>query len=183
MNRQGVPERRNSGLLLIDVQERLMPVIHQKEGVISAINKLLSGMKLLKIPIWVTEQYPKGLGTTDQRVNIPAKAQVVEKIHFSGLQDNALLKSLKSDGIENLVICGVETHICVLQTALDALDAGFNVHVVADAVGSRFPHNRDFGIERIRQSGAFIVTVEMILFQLLSKAGSQEFRTISNLIK
>lgn len=183
MHFKGIPQRHNTALLVIDLQERLMPVIAGKETVFAHTNTLIQGAQILQLPIIVTEQYPRGLGNTCSEIILPAQQQVIEKMCFSCLLSNGVNEQLKELGIKSIIIAGVEAHICVLKTALDALQNGFEVHVVADAVSSRNPENKQFALERMKQSGAFIVSVEMILFQLLTEAGTDEFKQISKLIK
>lgn len=179
----GLIQRESACLLVIDVQERLMPVISNKEEVFANVNKLLRGAEILGLETIVTEQYPKGLGSTCQEIQLPENTQAVEKICFSCLQQDEVKDQLKLSNRKSLIICGAETHICVLKTALDALNDGYEVHVVADAVGSRVDANRKLALKRLRQSGAFICSTEMVLFMLLDQAGNDEFKAISKLIK
>lgn len=168
-------------LLVIDIQERLIPVIHQYEEVIRNANILLKGMEILGVPVIVTEQYPKGLGNTCKEILLGEDAKVMEKITFSCLANDYIKESVQSK--KQIIICGVEAHICVLKTALDLLDEGYQVHLITDAVSSRKKENKQVAIERMKQSGVFISSTEMILFQLLDKAGTDEFKLISKLIK
>jgi len=169
-----------STLVVVDVQERLMPVIHEAERVFANVNRLIAGAVQLGVNTLVTEQYPKGLGHTCREILLQDQP-VLEKMSFSCLQDEAFLNQLPAE--HKLVLCGVEAHICVLKTALDALSKGREVHVVADAVSSRTPENHRLALERLRQSGAFIASTEMVLFQWLDYAGTDDFRAISRLIK
>ena len=168
-------------LLVIDIQERLIPVIHQHEEVIHNANILLKGMEILGVPVIVTEQYPKGLGNTCKEIILGDDAKVTEKITFSCLGNDHIKESVQTK--KQIIICGVEAHICVLKTALDLLDEGYQVHLITDAVSSRKKENKQVAIERMKQSGVFISSTEMILFQLLDKAGTEEFKLISKLIK
>ena len=168
-------------LLVIDIQERLIPVIHQYEEVIRNANILLKGMEILGVPVIITEQYPKGLGNTCKEILLGEDAKVMEKITFSCLANDYIKESVQSK--KQIIICGVEAHICVLKTALDLLDEGYQVHLITDAVSSRKKENKQVAIERMKQSGVFISSTEMILFQLLDKAGTDEFKLISKLIK
>jgi nicotinamidase-related amidase len=183
MNHLGIPQRESTALLVIDVQERLMPVIHEQEKVFASVNKMLRGAEILNLETIITEQYPKGLGNTCKEVQLPENANIIEKVCFSCMLNETLSEQLKLTNVKSLVICGAEAHICVLKTTLDALKAGYEVHVVADAVSSRTPENKQLALERMRQAGAFIVSTEMILFLLLDKAGTDEFKAISKLIK
>ena len=168
-------------LLVIDIQERLIPVIHQHEEVIHNANILLKGMEILGVPVIVTEQYPKGLGNSCKEIILGDDAKVMEKITFSCLGNDYIKESVQTK--KQIIICGVEAHICVLKTALDLLDEGYQVHLITDAVSSRKKENKQVAIERMKQSGVFISSTEMILFQLLDKAGTEEFKLISKLIK
>ena len=160
-----------------------MPVIANQQQVFDNANKLLQGAQILNLPIIVTEQYPKGLGKTCPEIQLPANQQITEKTCFSCMLSDGVMRQLIDAGAKSVILAGAEAHICVLKTALDALQNGFEVHVVADAVSSRTEQNRQLALERMRQSGAFIVSVEMILFQLLEAAGTDEFKQISKLIK
>ena len=179
----GLPVREHTALLVIDVQERLMPVIFEKEKIFENVNKLLRGAEILNLETIITEQYPKGLGKTCAEVTLPEEANIIEKTCFSSMLSNEVNDQLKLTNIKSLIICGVESHICVLKTALDALKEGYEVHVVADAVSSRTNENKQLAIKRLRHAGAYITSVEMILFQLLDYAGTDEFKAISKLIK
>ncbi|MDW8419917.1 MAG: isochorismatase family protein [Chitinophagales bacterium] len=183
MPKIGLLKRETTALLVIDVQERLMPVIYNKDEVFGNVNKLLKGAALLGLKTIITEQYPKGLGNTCPEVELPPALQVIEKVCFSCLQSEQVLQQLRDAGIKSLLLTGVEAHICVLKTCLDALAAGYEVHVAADAIGSRTQQNHRIATERMRQSGAFIASTEMALFMLLDAAGTEEFKAISKLIK
>ena len=178
----GIPERDEVAFLLIDIQERFLPVIHSIETVIDNANKLVSGASILKIPLIVTEQYPKGLGRTVDTINLAEGQEIIEKISFDCFGCDEFNEKLMELKARSLVIFGIEAHVCVLKTSLEAA-RNYEVHVVADAVSSRTEENKLLAIERLRQSGVFIVSTEMILFQLMHEAGTDEFRAISRLIK
>jgi nicotinamidase-related amidase len=179
----GLPVREHTALLVIDVQERLMPVIFEQEKIFANVNKLLRGAEILNLVTVVTEQYPKGLGNTCKEIELSEKALVIEKTCFSSMLSEDVNDQLKLTNAKTLIICGVESHICVLKTTLDALKEGYEVHLVADAVSSRTDENKQIAIKRMRHAGAYITSVEMILFQLLDYAGTDEFKAISKLIK
>jgi nicotinamidase-related amidase len=183
MSQLGIPQRKHTALLVVDVQERLMPVIHEQEKIFANVNKLLRGAEILGLETIVTEQYPKGLGNTCSEIELGEGKTIIEKVCFSCMRSDAVSEQLKLTNIKSIIICGVESHICVLKTALDAVKEGYEVHVVADAVSSRTPENKQIAIDRMRQSGVFITSVEMILFMLLNEAGTDEFKAISKLIK
>jgi nicotinamidase-related amidase len=183
MNNLGIPQRQHTALLIVDVQERLMPVIYENEKVFANVNKLLRGAEILNLETIITEQYPKGLGNTCKEVQLPENPNIIEKICFSCMLSEPVNEQLKLTNVKDLIICGVESHICVLKTTLDALKAGYTVHVVADAVSSRTAENKQIAIDRMQQSGAFITSTESILFMLLDQAGTEDFKAISKLIK
>ncbi|HRO09703.1 MAG TPA: hydrolase [Saprospiraceae bacterium] len=173
----------NAILIVIDVQERLLPVIHEGERILHNINTLIQGAEILHLETVITEQYPKGLGKTVTSLKSNEHIAIYEKDTFSCMLQSELLQQLIKTDKKDLILCGIESHICVLKTALDALNTGFRVHVVADAVSSRTSENKSLALERIRQSGGYIVSVEMILFMLMERAGTDTFKAISKLIK
>ncbi|MBE2246118.1 MAG: hydrolase [Candidatus Competibacteraceae bacterium] len=183
MSNSGIPIPQTTALLVIDVQEKLMPVVQNPDFVKQQVNRLIQGASVLSLPIIVTEQYPQGLGATCSDIVIPDKDAVIQKMCFSCMQSEDVIKRIKNQKITDIIIAGVESHICVLKTALEAIDAGYRVHIVADAVSSRTNINKELAIERMRQSGAYIVSTEMILFMLIQEAGTDTFRSISKLIK
>ena len=178
---KGLLSVENCVLVVIDIQERLMPVIHQADLVFSQTQKLIDGFTILHTPIVVTEQYPKGLGKTCSEIVIPEHIPIIEKTSFSCLGEDLFSTTVKQK--RSLVLCGVETHICVLKTALDAIKAGFEVHVVTDATSSRNAENKEIALVRMQQSGVFMTTMESVLFQLMDCAGTDQFKAISRLIK
>ena len=143
----GLPVREHTALLVIDVQERLMPVIFEQEKIFANVNKLLRGAEILNLVTVVTEQYPKGLGNTCKEIILTEKALVIEKTCFSSMLSEDVNDQLKLTNAKSLIICGVESHICVLKTTLDALKEGYEVHVVADAVSSRTDENKQIALE------------------------------------
>jgi len=163
----GLLQKETTALLVIDVQERLMPVIYEQEKIFANVNKLLRGAEILSLETIITEQYPKGLGNTCKEVEIGEGKTLIEKVCFSCMQSEPVTEQLKLTNKKSLIVCGVESHICVLKTTLDALKQGYEVHVVADAVSSRTAENKQIALDRIRQAGAFIVSTEMVLFMLL----------------
>lgn len=170
-------------LMVIDVQERLIPVIHDYQRIIRNINTLIKGAAVLGIDTLITEQYPKGLGATIEEIDRSSNPPVFEKDCFSCMLQPNVSDVLSQKQKKHLVLCGVESHICVLKTALDAVAQGYTVHLVADAVSSRMAENKELALARMRQSGIFIVSVEMILFMLMERAGTDQFKAISKLIK
>lgn len=179
----GIPEREKTAFVLIDIQERFLPVIHNIQGVIDNANRLVQGASVLKIPLIVTEQYPKGLGRTVDEINLDDGQGIIEKISFDCFGCGDFTKKLDAIDVKSLVIFGIEAHVCVLKTALEAVARDYETHVIADAVSSRTEENKILALERLRQSGVFLASTEMILFQLMDRAGTDEFKAISKLVK
>ena len=177
-------ERAKTGLVVVDIQERLLPQIFEKERLVANTALLVKGVAALGLPILVTEQYRKGLGATDRVVAgaIPEFAPL-EKVTFSACGATGFKSVLQTKKIRDVLLCGMETHVCVLQTCLDLLKDGFKVFVVADAVSSRTEQNRRLALERMRDAGATIVSIEMALFELLERAGTEEFKEVLVLMR
>lgn len=178
-------EAEESLLLVVDVQERLWPHIANKEPVRDRCAVMMKGAQYLGVPIVISEQYPQGLGSTLAALQEcrPVHAPLCAKTSFGCLADAGLARLIDESGRRQLVVCGIETHVCVLQTTLDALHRGFRVGVVADAVGSRDESNRQLGLSRMREAGAVILSSEMILFEWMRTAQHPAFKSISALIK
>ncbi|MCW9040189.1 MAG: isochorismatase family protein [Rhodospirillales bacterium] len=173
-----------SALLVIDVQERLMPAIYEAKRVVSNARILMRAATRLDIPMLVSEQYPKGLGHSVSAVaELAPTGAVLEKVHFSCVSDRDYLERFRSLGRGQAVVCGAEAHVCVLQTVMGLLEENAAVFVVADAVSSRTPRNHRLAIQRMRAAGASIVSTEMAIFEWLNKAGTPEFKELSALIK
>lgn len=165
-------------LLVIDVQEKLIDAVSDPAGTLARTRWLLAACVELGLPTVISEQYPKGLGpTVASLLEVAADATVVEKQHFSCVAGQCLPASLLAR--EQVVVCGMETHVCVLQTVLELLALGKQVFVVADACDSRSAANKATGLERMRDAGAQIVTREMVLFELMRSASHEKFRLIS----
>jgi nicotinamidase-related amidase len=172
-----------SRLLLIDMQERIVPVIHEHESLTKNCQILLQAADLFNVPVTATEQYPKGLGSTIEALQ-EWISEPPEKSEFSCL--NALTWADRGHGEESrfqVAVCGIESHVCVLQTVLDLLSQGFRVYVVADAVSSRNPSDKEFALRRMEASGATITTTESTIFEWCERSDSPEFKQISRLIK
>ncbi len=176
--------KEESAGLVIDIQERLYPHIHQHEALLSRVEILLEGWRILEIPVLATEQYKKGLGETLEavRTRIPAW-HPVEKKAFSCCDEPGFAAALARSGKTNVIICGIETHVCVLQTTLDLLNTGYQPVVVTDAVSSRFPADKEVALGRMQQEGVILATVESVLFELARVSGTDAFKAISNLVK
>lgn len=183
MEKLGIIDKKKTVFVLIDIQDKFIPVIKDIDKLISNSNILVKASEILNIPLIVTEQYPKGLGHTYEKIDLPDKKYLIEKVSFSCFESEKFIKKIKELKVNSIVLFGIEAHVCILKTALDALKNNLDVYVVADAISSRTAENKSIAIERMRQSGVFIVSTEMILFQLLDKAGTEEFKLISKLVK
>ena len=173
-----------SALLMIDIQERLVPAVHQGERVIANSVVLMKAATALDVPILVSEQYPKGLGRTVTPIaDLAAADSTVAKTHFSCTRDEGFVRKARRLDRQQIVVAGIEAHVCVLQTVSGLLEMGFAVFVVEDATASRTRRNHGVAVERMRAAGAEIVTTEMVVFEWLMKAGTAEFREISRLVK
>lgn len=176
--------RDRSVLVIVDVQERLAPAMQDSEQVLARTRILLEAAGALDVPVLVSEQYPEGLGHTVAALQPHlAQATVVAKTCFSCGGEPAFLAALERLQRSQLVVCGMETHVCVLQTALELQERGYGVHVVADAVGSRHAERRELGLARMRHAGCVIVESEMVVFEWLGAAGTDTFRKLSRLIR
>jgi isochorismate hydrolase len=182
MDRLGILEREGAVFVLVDIQEKFVPAMSNIEGTIKNAGILVETSKRLGIPLLVTEQYPKGLGHTSGKISIPESAHIIEKTSFGCFGCSAFVEKIGELKPRQMVLFGLESHICVLKTALEALKMGIEVHAVADAICSRKEENKYLGIERMKQSGVFIVPAETVLFQLMDDSGSEEFMELRKLI-
>ena len=178
-----------SQLLVVDIQAWLLPAMTQQEPLMANAARLCQAARLLDIPITISEQYPKGIGATVPEVieACGAKATILPKLTFSCLRDESLAQRINELGKVHLrrqiVVCGIEAHVCVLQTALDLQSSGFDVVVIGDAISSRTADSKSFAIERMRSHGVDVATTEMAVFEWLERAGTAQFKTLSQLIK
>ncbi len=179
--------RDRSHLLIVDVQERLLPAMHNGARVVERCVVLLQAAARLQIPTSISEQYRKGLGPTVAALqNVLGGAAVLEKAHFSCARDAAMsgrVLALAQDGRRQVVVGGIESHVCVLQSALGFRSLGLDVAVVADAVTSRHPESVALALDRCRAAGVLVVSTEMALFEWLDVSGTPEFKELSQLIK
>jgi nicotinamidase-related amidase len=165
---------------VIDVQEAFRKAVPEFERVAEATATLVGGAEAVGIPVHITEQYPKGLGETVPAVaeRLPEGVEPIEKLCFSAAQADGF----DLGGRDQVLICGVETHVCVNQSALDLLGEGVEVHVAEDAVGSRFQQNKEVGLHKMERAGAVVTSVETALFELVGVAGTEEFKQVQKLI-
>ena len=177
-------KRKDSLFLIVDVQEKLAPAMQDSEEVISANYKLLHAAAKMDVPVLVSEQYPQGIGSTVDDLKLLIEPDdVVEKMTFSCMETGVFQKSLEKKCRNQIIVGGMETHVCVLQTVLDLLATGYQVFVVEDAASSRTTKNKQLGLERMRQCGAQIVSSEMVMFEWLERAGTDMFKSMLPLIK
>lgn len=171
--------------LIIDFQERLLPVIHDSETVIQNSSILVKGLKALGVPMITTQQYTKGIGMTVTGImdSMGDDFTYYDKVTFSCAEDTEILHKIEESGKKNIIISGVEAHICVLQTVIDLISKGYNVILVEDCIGSRKENDRAVAIQRAAAEGAILTTYESILFELTRVAKTDVFKTISKLIK
>lgn len=178
-------DRKTTALVVIDIQDRLIKAMPEEaaEKVTDNAARLIKGFNALGAKVLYSQQYTKGLGDTVPTLKELLKGEHIEKTSFSCCGVDAFVTALKEGGIKNVVLAGMETHVCVLQTALDLMDAGYGVHVAADAVCSRTRFNWKTGLRFMEKAGAMVTVTETALFQMVGGAGSPEFKEISAIIK
>lgn len=181
---QNMLDKKDCLLLVIDVQEKLVNML-DKNVVVNRAAILAKAAQILEIPTIVTEQYPKGLGATVEPVkqNLAKDTKIVEKSAFSAIKEKGFLETLKSYNKKQIVICGIETHICVHQTTADLITEGFEVYVAKDACASRNKYEFKQGIERMQENGAKISCLEIVLFEWLRTSKNPKFKEVQALIK
>ncbi len=174
----------DTAALIIDFQEKLVPAIANHDEIVAKAAVFAAGLKELGVPMAVTQQYTKGLGET-----VPAMKEAVgaftpmEKTAFSAMGCEAFVEWVKAQGKKTILVCGVEAHICVLQSIVDLIGEGYRVFIVADCVGSRVVYNKDYAIQRAVQEGAFVTTCEGALYEMTQGAGTPHFKAVSKLTK
>jgi nicotinamidase-related amidase len=185
MRHPNILTRDGAVLVIFEMQERLVPAVHERKMVLNNIINMAAAAKILKIPIILTEQYPKGLGAT-----VPELVEVlgedvksIEKLSFSAFGSEEFKKRLDELKAKTLILCGLECHICINQTALDGVQEGFMVHVLADGVSSRTKENLEIGLEKIRQGGGIVTTTEMALYELMEVAKTEEFNSVLKVLR
>ncbi len=180
-------QRDNTILVVIDVQEKLIPVIDRAKELLRNVDRLVRGAHILGVPVLVTEQYVKGLGPTVESIRTALDEtsgyRPIEKSCFSAHGCEPVAAQLAALERRQIVVAGVETHVCVYQTVTDLLAAKLDVTLVADAVSSRTPENREIALRRMTADGAKLSSTEMLLFELIGVSGTDEFRAISRLIR
>ncbi len=184
-------DRRSASVIVIDVQDRLAAAMPQRERVISSASLLLRAAGIVGVPVIVTRQYPKGLGDTDaalgavlsEATDAGADISTVDKMTFDCFAEPSFVEAVRASARRQLVIAGMETHICVTQTALAALREGFDVHVIADACCSREEASHGYALARLTAAGAVISTAESAAYELVGRAGTDEFRALLAAVK
>lgn len=177
-------DRKHSAIVIVDIQERLASVMDRREKVVKNSLYLIETARLLHIPLILTEQYTKGLGATVGEIRDSfGTYEPIEKITFDCCRDSGFNEAMASSKKKKIILAGMEAHVCVLQTCLSLMYQGYTVHVVKDAVCSRSKDDFKTGIEFMRDAGAVITCTETVLFQLLEKAGTDEFKAVSKMIK
>ena len=171
-----------NALLIIDIQEKIIRPIFNKDSIIKNIKKLVNAYQILEENIFISEQNPLKLGETIPELLPKARFKKIEKMEFSLANVQDFLNELKNKKISNLIVCGIETHICIQQTALDCLQKGFEVILISDAMGSRNRVDHEIALHRMTQSGAILTTTESIIFELCKTADRKEFNEIRNII-
>jgi len=176
--------RENTIGLIVDIQERLVPAMAESETLVKNCKILVEGLQTLHIRLMATQQYTKGLGETISEISaIVPNFSPIEKRDFSCCDETSVREQLKLNGAHNVIICGIESHVCVLQTAIDLKEIGYNPVVVMDCVSSRSLDNVDLAAERFRYEGIMMTSYESILFELTRSSAAEEFRAISKLVK
>lgn len=170
--------------LVIDFQEKLMPVMDKAEALEARTGILLKGLRTLEVPMLFTQQYTKGIGMTIPSLfEAAGEEKYFDKITFSCMDDEAIRNAVEAGGKKNVIVCGIESHICVLQTCIDLKEAGYTPILVVDCMSSRKESDKEIAILRAQQEGILLTTTEAILFELTRKAGNPTFKEISRLIK
>lgn len=176
---------RKAALVVVDVQEAFRSATPEFPQIASRISIAVRGFQMLDLPIFITEQYPQGLGRTAEEIlfSMPDAFEFIEKTAFSAGGAAEFVEKLRASGASQIVLCGLETHICVNQTAHDLLTENYEVHLMTDCVGSRFTQDKETAVQKMTQNGVVPSTIEMALFELLRDARHEQFKEVQNLIK
>lgn len=180
-----VLDKEKVALVVVDFQEAFRSPINDFAQITSRISIVVRGFQILNLPVFITEQYPKGLGRTAEEILflMPQEFEFIEKSAFSSCGATAFFDKLRLSGASQIVLCGLEAHICVNQTAHDLLNENFAVHLLTDCVSSRFSHDKEAALKKMQASGVVPSSVEMALFELLRDSRHEQFKEIQNLIK
>lgn len=185
MRHPSLLDRKRAALVVIDMQEKFRPIMANFDEVAVHIAVMVQGCQLLNVPIIVTEQYPQGLGHTalEIKARLPETINPIEKLTFSSCGVPEFDLQLRERHIEQVMLVGIEAHICVSQTAHDLLQLGYQVHLISEAIGVRFPHNREVALAKMQRAGAILSSVEMALFEMMKSSDAAEFKAVQKLIK
>jgi nicotinamidase-related amidase len=184
MRNQRLLSAKDAALLIIDVQESFRKQLKDLDLLTRNITILAEAAKILKVPVFVTEQYPQGLGKTIAEISAClGEHKYFEKTAFSCCQATGFMQGLEAEGRKQVIVCGIEAHVCVEQTVHELLNQDYSVHVVKDAIASRFERNRDIAWEKMITSGAVPSSVEMALFEMLNQSGTEQFKAVQRLVK
>ncbi len=178
----------NTGLIIVDIQGKLARLVHESDALIANSLKLIQGAQALELPIILLEQNPDKLGATVDELNAelnlgPMSTDAITKFSFNGCESSEFLQAVKVTNVDTWLVCGIETHICVYQTARGLLELGYNVELVSDCVSSRSLQNKQLGIKRLQSLGAEITGLEMCLYELVKDCRSPNFRQVLELIR
>ena len=174
----------DTALVIVDVQGKLAKIMHQSQELLKNISNMIQGAKLLNIPVLWLEQYPKGLGSTNEQIQALLTSNTpVEKMTFSAYRTEAFQQQLEKLNKKSLLVAGIESHICVYQTVNDLLERSYEVEIITDCISSRTLANKQVGIDKMVSIGAKVTSVEMTLFELMQTAEHPKFKEISKLIK
>lgn len=178
-------DRNKAALVVVDVQEAFRSAIPEFPQIASRISIAIRSFQLLNLPVIITEQYPKGLGRTAEEIlfSVPSEFEFVEKTSFSSCGAASFTERLRASGANQIVLCGLESHICVNQTAHDLLAESFEVHLLTDCVGSRFTADKEAALRKMQGSGVIPSSLEMALFELLGDSRHEQFKEVQSLIK
>jgi nicotinamidase-related amidase len=185
MSHPNILDRSKTVLVIVDLQEAFRHPINDFALVASRVSTVVRGFQILDLPIIITEQYPKGLGRTAEEVlfSLPPEFEFIEKTAFSSCGADSFMEKLRACGASQVLLGGLETHICVNQTAHDLLSENFQVHLLTDCIASRFVQDKETALRKMESSGAILSNVEMALFELMRDARHEQFKEIQTLIK
>ncbi len=185
MSHPNILNLEKTALVVVDLQEAFRSPINDFVQLVSRVSIIVRAFQILNLPVIITEQYPKGLGRTAEEIllSLPDDFEFVEKSAFSSCGAAAFTEKLRATGATQIVLCGLETHVCINQTAHDLLNDDFQVHLLEDCVSSRFTHDKEIGLKKMQQSGVMPSSIEMALFELMRDAKHEQFKAIQELIK
>ncbi len=184
MRHDRILRRKDALLMVVDFQQKLLGAFKEPERPLKNCAKLIKFAKILGLPIVWTEQYPKGLGPTADEVGGElAHMRPIEKLTFSCFGEPAFVESLSMRSSKQIMVCGIETHICVAQTVLDGIECGYQMHVVEDACGSRSERDHAAGLQKMEQAGAVLTCAEMAMYEILERSDADEFRKVLQIVK